>query len=484
LELSLSYPELKIATNQSDEFSHWMSGTGDPDYEDLREVNRAPRRRVELVEWLKHPLPNSYFYEDDWRDVCREKFPTAICALYVLITKNQWPAERWRVALQTWSDEKQLTRSWRYVAPLLQRMPNDVLPSISHSVTWWLQAVSKVLNHHETIFLDLCRRILVMKHQDGINMDRSVMRAINHPVGHITQALLNHWFHSQPNDNQGLQADLKAIFTTLCDTQIEQYCYARVLLAANVIALFRVDPEWTNKYLLPLFNWQLSVNEAQTVWEGFLLSPRLYRPLFTAFKTDFLETASHYDNLGEYSRQYAAILTYVALDPADTFTLAELYAATNTLPQKGLQESAQTIVYALEGAGDQREQYWINRIQPYWQMIWPKSRQLTSKAIAEQFARLSIAARGEFPTALTTVQAWLQPLEHPHYVVQLLQKSGLCTRFPKDTLILLNAIIDIDEQPWLPRELGDCLNTIQHEWLDASQDNRYQRLMEGVRRRG
>lgn len=76
---------------------------------------------------------------------------------------------------------------------------------------------------------------------------------------------------------------------------------------------------------------------------------------------------------------------------------------------------------------------------------------------------------------------WLQPLEHPHYTVHLLQQSALCTRFPREALTLLDAIIA--DQPWPPRELEDCLSVIIQSWPEAQHDPRYQRLLEYQRRR-
>jgi hypothetical protein len=481
-ELSLAHLAWKLATDESDEFSHWMSGTGDPDYESRREIERAPRKRRELVIWLQRPLSKHPFHEDDWSELCREKFSLAACALCALANENHWPAEHWREALQTWSEGRLVRRSWRYVAPLLQRMPDNVLLTIADSASWWLETASKVFDRHREVFLDLCRRFLMMTQEGGVDEDRPVSGAINQRVANVTQALLNAWFQRQPNDDQGLPDDLKPVFTALCDTQIEQYRHARGLLAANVIALFRVDREWATACLLPLFNWRLSPDEARAAWEGFLWSPRLYRPLLTAFRADFLETARHYADLGEHGRQYAAILTYAALDPADTFTPAELYKSTSALPQDGLQEAAQALVNAVEGAGEQREQYWDNRIQPYWQTIWPKSRQFASNNMAEQLARLAISARGAFPSALRTIGDWLQPLESPDFVVHLLHESGLCSRFPQDALRLLDGIIA--DQPWAPTEIGDCLTAVVTAWPDAHRDGRYKRLMEYARQHG
>ena len=136
---------------------------------------------------------------------------------------------------------------------------------------------------------------------------------------------------------------------------------------------------------------------------------------------------------------------------------------------------------ALEGAGEQCVDNWKNRIRPFWQDVWPKSQQLTSKNIAQSLARLSIAARGEFPSALSAVLDWLQPIEHPDHVVHRLHESGLAGRFPEDALRLLNAVLD--DQPWMPRELGQCLSAISSASPELLQDHRYRRLTEYARRR-
>jgi hypothetical protein len=52
-------------------------------------------------------------------------------------------------------------------------------------------------------------------------------------------------------------------------------------------------------------------------------------------------------------------VTYAALDPVD------FQSAIGALPQEGLQEAAQALSQALVGAGEQREDYWKNRIQPF-----------------------------------------------------------------------------------------------------------------------
>lgn len=488
-EISNTYPQWQLATNERDEFSHWMSGTGDPDYEDSRDVDIAPRKRRELVQWLTKPPPERRpFYEDTWRDVCRTRFFHTLSALCDLAQDGKWPANRWREALQAWAEEGAVVRSWRYAAPLVQTMPDSVLQEIAHGVTWWMEAASKSINCHEDIMVELCCRFMALPIDVGTGMTRNgepinqpVTEAINHPIGHVAQALINLWFKQNPNDSDLLPDDLGPMFTTLCDVQVDRFRHGRVLLGSRLIAFFRVDRPWTEQHLLPLFSWNNPI-EAKAVWEGFLWSPRLYQPLLTAFKSQFLDCANHYADLGEHRQQFAAFLTYAALGPTEGYTVDEFRAAISVLPQEGLEESAQALSQALEGAADQREDYWKNRAQPFWQQIWPKSRDLATPRIAESLTRLVIAARGEFPAALAAVQDWLQSIEHPHYVVHLLAESGLCERFSTEALLLLNVVIS--DQQWVPRELGQCLEQIVRAAPNLAEDARYLRLQEYFRRRG
>lgn len=369
----------------------------------------------------------------------------------------------------------------------MQKMPEGELQEIVQSLTWWLQAVSKCIDRHETILLDLCRRVLKLPLKygtgilrDGEPINEPVSEAINHSVGNVTQVLLNLWFKREPNDNDKLPTNIEPFFTDLCDPTVEQFRHGRVLLASRLIALFRVDRPWTETHLLPLFDWTTHPAEARAAWEGFLWSPRLYRPLLIAFKTQFLETAQHYAELSEHSGQFATFLIYAALDPVEGYSARDFQTAIGALPQKGLHEAAQALSQALEGAGEQRENYWGSRVQPLWHQIWPKSRDLATNGIAESLSRLSIAAGAEFPSALTAVWNWLCPIEHPHYILQRLNESGLCGRFPDEALRLLGAIID--SQPWISRELEQCLKEISQALPELERDHRYQRLMEHARR--
>ncbi len=482
--LSTAHPQWRLAADERDEFFFFWSDAGDPAYEQKRVIDMAPRKRRELVQWLKkEPSEGRPFYEDTWRDVCRKHPLNSVCALADLAGEGVWPASRWSEALQSWGEGRLLLRSWRYAAPLVQSMPDDVLLKISHSVARWIEAVSKTTNQHEEVFLNLCGRILELPFAAGSSMIRNgepITEAINHPVGNVTQALLNLWFKRKPNDGEQLPADIKPFFSKICDVQVGRFRNGRVLLASELVPLFRVDRTWTEQCLLPLFSWD-DPSEAKAAWAGFLWSPRLHQPSLMALKAQFLESAKHYDELGEHRQQFAAFLTYAALEPTDGYSVDEFRAAVGVLPQKGLEECARALSQALESAADQREAYWKNRVRRFWQHVWPKSRDFGTPRIAETLSGVAIAARSEFPDALNSVRHWLQPVENLDYVVHLLHESGLCSKCPEDALQLLSAVIA--EQQWAPRELGQCLDNIKQAAPQLELEFDYKRLREYFRRR-
>ena len=477
-ELEQQYPEWQLAEDESDEFPYWI-GTGD----EWRKFEKTPRRRRELVEWLKEHPSTDHWTEDDWRQRCSDEFPVTACALCALAQENIWLPDRWRDALQAWAEEKLIKRSWRYMGHLLNESPDDFMLAIVHGVSFWLQSIAKTFEDKDEIFLNLSQRILALDVEANVETDDPVMRAINHPIGHVTEALLRWWYRRNLEDGQRLPNELSSIFTELCNTDIEKYQHGRVLLAAHAIVLYRVDREWAEINLLPLFDWQRSMSEARAAWEGFLWSPRVYKPFLSSIKNSTLETAKRYQSLAKHAEQYASFLTFIALDPGDAFTDQELTDALHALPADGLKSSAQALVHSLDSSGDQREEYWRNRVLPFLHKIWPKSNDLMTPAISESIARLCIAAHNSFPEALHELKHWFQPVQHASYLVHTLHLSKLCERYPEETLNFLNSIIS-DESERLPRDLQQCLEQIQNVNDQLTSDARFVRLTKIIERQG
>ncbi|HIG0327434.1 TPA: anti-phage defense-associated sirtuin Dsr1 [Legionella pneumophila] len=469
-ELETDYPLWTIAQDDSDEFSFWM-GNG----EEFRCFKQTPENRKELANWLKENPGDDWSEEDDWQKRCRNNFSRTITALCILSKADFWPAERWRQALQAWSDDKYVTRSWRYVAPILVKTPDKALSLISHELGYWLKTIAKVaLIYHEDVFFDLCQRLLKLDYPE-IKFDDPIMAAINHPVGYVTQAILSWWFEHKLQDRQAIPPKISKILTELSDPSIEKFRLAQVLIASNAITLFRVDPDWSSKYLLNLFSWGSPIIDARLAWEGFLWTPRLYYPFIETIKADLLKTATYFESLGKNSQQqYAAFITYLSLDRGEKFSANELRDVYQALPTAGLEIAAQTLARAQESAAEQREVYWDNRIVPFWKSIWPKSHEVASQNISKELVRLCIASGDRFPNAISLMLPWLKPVQNIITSIHWLHDSKHCTNFPEQALDLLDAIIG--DSLWSSNELGDCLSEIEVSNPKLAQDYKFRRL--------
>lgn len=102
----------------------------------------------------------------------------------------------------------------------------------------------------------------------------------------------------------------------------------------------------------------------------------------------------------ENVEQYAVFLTFAALDMTDNFSQAEYQEAFAAFPASGLAECAQALAQAVEAAGEQKKEYWNNRIKPFWHKVWPKSVALVNSEISESLARFAIASGAEFSNAV------------------------------------------------------------------------------------
>lgn len=228
----------QLATDERDEFLTWIESAVSIDNHDpWMQFTPIPRTRRGVLDYLLAKPILEDLQQDDWRELCSEMFQETADALCKLAQQNNWPTERWRDALQAWGEENLRSHSWDHMAPVVVDARDDLVQALSH---WWLKTIAKTFEGHDNHFRMLVYRILRLDFKSDDDTDDPVSHAINHPVGHVTQALLDWWYRQEPEDEQGLPEFIKPIFTELCDTKIAKFRHGRVLLVAHAVPLFRV----------------------------------------------------------------------------------------------------------------------------------------------------------------------------------------------------------------------------------------------------
>ena len=451
---SLKNPDWRIFENQSDEFYSWMTGTGDPDYQpDSEIIYSIPDTKEDIHNWFLTNSENVYSHQTDWRNKCVSHKKECMHAMFSVSSHGIWPVTYWNDALYLWSKVDYLEDSWIIFLDLLVSMPDDVFGKVMHSLSIWLEAVSRIKIQNSDNALLVCDRFLKYNYTNFLESDRPVSGAINHPIGIATQVILNLWYRSEPTDNQLLPEKIKKLLgQLLSDSKFMRF--GRVLLAQNLISLFRVDKEWTEKNFLQFFDWN-NEHEARYVWEGFLWAPRLYLPLFLSFKKQFLSTADHYYLLTEHGVQYASLLAYAALEIDEGYSLKDFKGAFGVLPLEGLQTALHSVCQAFNSSGENREEYWQHRVRPFLLNVWPNMPDVPDR-IVESLVQLCMSDK--FPDALVVVKKWIHPIQDCYHVLHLLDVKNMSEKFPDETYELICKLIH--NPTWVPEQLGKILDSI------------------------
>lgn len=466
------YPEWQLAPDDRDEFPMWSSnGEEQP-------IELSPKNIKRLVEWLRNnPSSEGVLTGDNWSERCRDDYRRSFFALKKLASEGVWVPQRWAEALYAWSSDELVRRSWKHASSVIVSMPDEHFVDALHAIAWWVSRISKNVGEHEETFLALVDRII----KTGTNAveasdDFSLNHAINHPVGHAASSLLNWWFSMELEDDQGLPDELKGRFAEMCNADNQPLWIGSVILAQQIIPLLRVDPDWTQEYLIPAFEWDADVTKAAAMWDSFLHAPRIYLPLLELLKSPFLAVPDHIDVLEEQClKQYTRFLTYIALGEASVFSTKELKGVFSKLPAEYLNTVAETLFRALHGAGDQQAEYLKNRIIPFVKGFWPSRPEARTPETFRYFAQMVAISRNGFEEGFACFKNHVGQTTEFSYLLNLLKDGELAADHPSEILAILDTTIP-EDVPYLRGGLSPLLAIIQNSNPLLSNDPGFIRL--------
>lgn len=452
--LKRNHPRWRLSNDERYDFPFWVS----EGYEDVKSIS-SPKDKEELVKWLKESPEHDHWDKDDWPLRCKSDFRVSSYALLMLHEEGIWIAERWREAIQVWRKDKRLeTKARRYLLPILLTFPSEQLSEISWDLANWLRDSLKDDKLGEKKFLTYFDVLINLPYQTNFEESQDLISsAINSSLGVLTESLFICWFAQKPSEGAGINHSIKIRLEALCSDEEQATVLSRVIIAHNVLSLFRVDKIWTEKRILNWFDWSKS-NIASVYWKSYIWSPAVHKPFLIHIKKHFLETAKHYDELGEFKEQYARFITIVALQNYSEFRLSELNEAFFSMPVSALSTVVTTLREALSGAADKQNEYWKNRVKVFLERVWPKNRELGDGTI-NQIALLCIHAKANFAEAYGILKHSLREYQDTEYFVRQLLASGLLQSYPEISLKLLNQII-ADPQFRMPSKLRESLRNI------------------------
>lgn len=465
------YPSWVLATDQSDEFPIWCSGIeyiNENDY-----VGNVPHDETQIKIWLKTEhlkedlegdFRNERVFLYTWRKICSMHLIKAARSAQAIITTLKTKRDRqiWSTLFDHASRPNRSKRSWSLFSKDVIGLNVEFYEELADKIAWWMYEASKHTDSQQECFFAISKKLMhqFVPKDENTELD-PLTAAINNPLGHVVLSLQNLLYWQSPTDGKGLEGSFKQIFSELCNPTEIKYKPARILLSRNLVALFRIDREWTEQHLLPLFYWTKN-KEASSMWRGFLQSPRLYFPLIVELKPNIIEARLHWMEHDFNLDKFSAFITYIALENADVIGSVELQKIYDALPLEALKRVAIVLRQVLESASDKKANFWNNRVKPFLHEFWPKDKDKTSSELSYFLAKLAIHSDESFSDVVSVISIYLRPLDRQFYLIcKGLFETGHCEKYPQSSLILLSKLCPEKREYCFGNHfLSDCLKSI------------------------
>lgn len=434
---------------------------------------------------------------DPFRGLVATNPQRAMAVLNYEARRNNHPRRYWARLFSDWPKDA-TTQRLKLLARVGPELPAATVVDIRYELTSWF------VTHYATI--DRLERKTAQRFFDhvvdalaraGVGAMRSglgktsvggveipsnrmgVDYAINAPMGHLVDSLFAALYARKPKTGHGLPADIRQRLDTLISLPDEGGWHALTIAAQHLHSLYRIDRDWTRRFLLPHFD--PARPEAEAAWSGFIHSRYLAsRDLFKDMRVYFLAafaatnrwTAHGIAHLGQHlllalegpqSRK-----SYVTADEA-RMALRSANSAVRLEALSFLRQRAAT-----DGG-------WKRVVVPFFRNVWPRERQFQTAETSRNLV-LFLEELGEnFPNGVRLVVDFLVASSNTDVFVFQFGSDAerghgdLTKQYPRETLTLLNKIID-ESSPRPPYGLAEVVTRLADAAPDLRQDERWQRL--------
>jgi hypothetical protein len=483
-ELRTCHPQWTLQEGDRNEFESWMEGGfGEPPIENENEFIASTDDQI-LDRLSAVALSDKDLRR--WRHLLQANLERGIMLLGKLADAGNWHAKVWRAAIEQVGRNEQTLIFWPAIATLLFRAQDHFLAEIVAPLAYFIKAVRK--GHSASSVVgpeDLLWKVWdrIQPHAFSNSKEEAtdyVTSAINRPAGHLTEALLEHCFASDPKGHADISEDHWRRIRLIGEGEGISYIFGRVLLSAFLARLHVLAPVWVEMKLLPRFDVGSS-NEAMAAWQGFLWAPYITEELWPKIKTHFLKSLERLQRVKGTADQSCRVLGMICIDKPDWLSADETRHALRTIEANGRAIVAQVVWRRLEAAGVKSVALWRDQIGPWLAQVWPKDRDTRDPLSSLNLALASTTAGEEFASAVDLIVPLLIPAKDCSQLWIQLEASSLPDREPQATLKLAVAIFDEDSS-WIHAKLREVLQRIEKASAAVSKQPAFQKLDERLRR--
>lgn len=425
--------------------------------------------------------------EPDLREWVGEHPKLIVCKLGREARSDVWDSQKWRSALQEFgtptyeapSDRRRLAVVLRW----LEQMPEAELEFLLHQISWWLQEQArKIPQACEQSLLTVIGRVsdIALQQEAYVDQGNVIDQALNHPAGHLAQALLQRTWSRRPEADAGIPNPLEPLLRKLAEAQTKASRLSRAILVTDLGSLFLLDRAWTKEVLLP--HLRATAPDASSMWQAFLSHPRWEPVLIADLKTDFLAAFDHIEDLEPHRENACRFLVFTSIHYPAAISKKELEKVLREMAPDDLAFVAGALETVLSDS-DQPATVWRETVEPWIETHWPVRENARSAKVVHGLALAILETGAAFPQAVNSMSSRLTPIEgrNSQRVDWLMEQKGLARDFPEKSLDLLDQLVPAEPTQSWPH-LEDILEVVKKQRPDLASVGRWRRLCEVIER--
>ncbi len=300
--------------------------------------------------------------------------------------------------------------------------------------------------------------------------------SLNHPAGYLTEAALKRLVKRNPREGEGIPKEVVPYFKSIVKSTHSHK--GRVILASRLNYLFTIDPDWTTKNIIKFMDLKYK-KDALDLWSSYSWSSVIGPNLFRAIKDGFLDVLKLNSSDYQASENLVTLFIMICLDASKEFTKNEIHDVVENFSAKELITVLIYLRSRIAESDGQNDVVWEGKVWPWLDNYWPQLQNLNTSDTSCAFLELLVECKDTFPNAVERVTSLdiLKPIDTNHCRgLYRLQNSDHPTRFPHQTLQLLNKTMDDELQNWNRPELKRILTKIKDSSQNLVSDVTFKRL--------
>lgn len=482
--LSRKYPDWELEEGERSEFTTWFS-TGIGNRCDITRdelIALSIQQRIEKLLESTNDYPNERINLFGY--ICKDKPDFAIETLKILAEQSNWDNSIWHSAIMALS-EVNGSQFWLETAKLIVQLPDEFFVEEAWVVSRWINKTTHSIaanSEEEAYFWQLFDRLV--DHAQRVDIEDDVIgQAINNPMGILTEAFLSRFSVRQIKVNEKITEDcLLSRLNKLTNEKGELFILARVILASRLHYFYAIDPDWTRINLIPLLDWESS-KEAAVLWQGWLWNPQVSADLGLEIKEHLLNSLlKHSKELGKKTEVIFKLFAFICFESTTLYRIEEQQKVLNAIGQEGLKTIARFIEQTMGEKSQQNDQYWKNRIKPFFINAWPKENKFLCSEISQSFAVMSLSLDDEFGNAVESIKSIFTPFNIVWFLRKLNQSQHI-EKHPLTVFDLLATVFDTNiERYGFVNDLREVIASLIDKCPDIKNDPRYVKIEQFLKR--